>query len=67
MNLTESSNVDLLSVLDRKIAGMTDRQLQDQIDEYIALIDMGLLRDAFLNGAKKRASILAHILLRRQK
>ena len=66
MNLTKMSNAELLDTFGRKIASMTNAELQDKIDEYIAIIEMGLLKGAELAVTKKTASLLAYTLLRRQ-
>ena len=66
MNLTKTGDAELLNMLNKKIASMTNVQLQAQIDECLAVIDKGLLKGEILATTKKSASVLAYILLRRQ-
>lgn len=48
------------------VCEMSNAQLQDAIDEALAIMEMGLMQGKALDNLKKGATLLAHILRRRQ-
>jgi len=48
------------------VCNMSNQEMQNAIDEALAILEMGLLQDKALENLKKGASLLAHVLLRRK-